>query len=78
MKQCWCPEGVLAEGFAGVRVAETSGPLRFAEIVVYDTSAIRVIKTIDRHEQVEAELARLAEVEPDRAEFFQRHRARRT
>jgi hypothetical protein len=70
--QCWCPEGVLAAGYAGVRVAETSGEKRFAEIVVYDTSAIRVVKTIDATHIRDAEMEGLEREDPERAAYFRR------
>jgi hypothetical protein len=70
--QCWCPKGVLAAGYAGVRVAETSGEKWFAEIVVYDTSAIRVVKTIDAVHIRDAEMEQLEREEPARAAYFRR------
>lgn len=71
-KQCWCPEGVLAAGYAGVRVQETSGPKYFSEIVVYDPSAIRVVKTIDAGHIRDADMERLEREEPDRAAFLRK------
>jgi hypothetical protein len=40
-------EEVLTRGYAGIRIPVTTGPKRFAEIVVYDPDAIHVVQTLD-------------------------------
>lgn len=72
---CWCPKGVLAAGYAGVRVTETTGSKWFAEIVVYDPSAIQVVKTIDRTAEVDEELRETARTQgEEQASRYPRYR----